>query len=66
MTITLTPMQIEEFQSYLTYTTKHYAKEKVKAGSWLPDEAMLLSKQTFSDLLPNGCKRIITICGVSS
>ncbi|MDR4228339.1 GNAT family N-acetyltransferase [Bacillus mojavensis] len=54
MTITLTPMQAEEFRSYLTYTTKHYAKEKIKAGSWLPEEAMLLSKQTFSDLLPNG------------
>lgn len=35
-------MQIEEFRSYLTYTTKHYAREKVKAGSRLPDEATLL------------------------
>lgn len=36
MTIMLTPMQSEEFRSYLTYTTKHYAEEKVKAGTWLP------------------------------
>lgn len=35
-------MQIDEFRSYLTYTTKHYAREKVKSGSRLPDEAMLL------------------------
>ncbi|CAI6324187.1 hypothetical protein NRS6167_20855 [Bacillus subtilis] len=36
MTIILTPMQTEEFRSYLTYTTKHYAEEKVKAGTWQP------------------------------
>lgn len=66
MTITLTPMQIEDFRTYLTYTTKHYAKEKIKAGSWLPEEAMLLSKQTFLICCRMGCKRIITICGVSS
>ncbi|MBG8577395.1 putative N-acetyltransferase YycN [Bacillus subtilis] len=54
MTIMLTPMQTEEFRSYLTYTTKHYAEEKVKAGTWLPEDAQLLSKQAFTDLLPRG------------
>ncbi|PJH93197.1 GNAT family N-acetyltransferase [Bacillus sp. SN1] len=58
MTIILTPMQTEEFRSYLTYTTKHYAEEKVKAGTWQPEDALHLSKQTFSNLLPKGLETL--------
>lgn len=63
MTIMLTPMQTEEFRAYLTYTAKHYAEEKVKAGTWLPEDALLLSKQTFSNLLPKGLTHPIIIYG---
>ncbi|MBT2574982.1 GNAT family N-acetyltransferase [Bacillus sp. ISL-51] len=54
MTITLQPMTEQEFQSYLVYTTKHYAEEKIKAGTWLPEDAPELAEQTFLDLLPDG------------
>lgn len=54
MAITLQPMTGQEFQSYLAHSTKHYAEEKVKAGTWLPDEAPELAELAFEDLLPDG------------
>ncbi len=63
MTIILTPMQTEEFRSYLTYTTKHYAEEKVKAGTWRPEDALRLSKQTFLIFFRKVWKHSITMYG---
>ncbi|MFE6218265.1 GNAT family N-acetyltransferase, partial [Bacillus velezensis] len=54
MAITLQPMTGQEFQSYLAHSAKHYAEEKVKAGTWLPDEAPELAELAFNDLLPDG------------
>lgn len=54
MAITLQLMTEQEFQSYLAHSTKHYAEEKIKAGTWLPEEAPELAEWTFKDLLPDG------------
>lgn len=52
--VQLIPMTESEFQSYLEGAIKDYAEDKVKAGNWLPEEALLKSTEVFSSLLPQG------------
>jgi len=52
--IALRPMDEAGFQAYLAYAVDVYAKEKVKAGNWTPEESLVLSKKSFDDSLPQG------------
>ncbi|MCA0968991.1 GNAT family N-acetyltransferase [Halobacillus litoralis] len=54
--VTLRGLTQGEFDSVMKDEMKHYAGEKVKAGTWTEDEAMTLSKETFQNLLPDGHK----------
>ncbi|MET4561778.1 ribosomal protein S18 acetylase RimI-like enzyme [Lysinibacillus parviboronicapiens] len=50
--ITLKPMNHEEFQQYISFAIEDYAKDKVAAGNWHIDEAIDLSRDSFTRLLP--------------
>ncbi|GIP42924.1 putative N-acetyltransferase YdgE [Paenibacillus sp. J45TS6] len=54
--VTLDPMNQEEFQQYMRYAIKDYAKDKIISGNWSEEEAMDRSEQEFSRLLPKGEK----------
>ncbi|MCL4325423.1 MAG: GNAT family N-acetyltransferase [Candidatus Thermoplasmatota archaeon] len=43
-----------DFKQYISYSIKNYAEEKVKAGNWNKEEAILLAKNEFNTLLPDG------------
>jgi len=47
-------MSKDDFDKYLSYTTKNYADEKVKAGNWSRKNAFELTKQIIHKLLPEG------------
>ncbi|OTN75495.1 hypothetical protein A5886_000565 [Enterococcus sp. 8G7_MSG3316] len=50
----LSPMKPEQYQHYLSHAIKEYAKDKVTAGTWSQDEAIALSTESFTRLLPQG------------
>ncbi|TGB04618.1 GNAT family N-acetyltransferase [Halobacillus salinus] len=52
--VTLTPMKQGEYDAIIDEEIQHYAEEKVKAGTWMEDEALPKSKETFASLLPDG------------
>lgn len=43
-----------EFRAYREEAVRTYAEEKVAAGNWSADEALLRSEREFSSLLPEG------------
>ena len=45
-------MNKESFQQYITSAIEDYAKEKVASGNWAKKEAIHLSKESFTNLLP--------------
>jgi len=47
-------MSKADFDKYLSYITKNYTGEKVKAGNWSRENAFELSKQSIHKLLPEG------------
>ena len=52
--VRLVPMTAAELQVYLAGAIDNYAREHVKAGNWLPEEAHQKSEQEFKQLLPDG------------
>ncbi|WP_337861104.1 GNAT family N-acetyltransferase [Ferroplasma sp.] len=52
--VSLSPISKEDFHVYLQKQITEYAEEKIKAGSWDKEEAYLLSKKSFRELLPDG------------
>lgn len=52
MSIQLRKMNAEEFAVFVTNGIKEYADDKVKAGTWLSEEALEKSKASFQELLP--------------
>ena len=54
MTICLKKMSTEEYTDYLPFAIKDYAEDKIKAGTWEAEEALSLSKKSFTRLLPEG------------
>lgn len=50
----LLPMNAEQFAAWRDALVKHYADEKVKAGSWSADRALELSEEDTRKLLPDG------------
>lgn len=47
-------MTAAEFGRYLEPTIRTYAREKVIAGEWTPEEALELSRRDHARLLPDG------------
>jgi ribosomal protein S18 acetylase RimI-like enzyme len=52
--VSLRPMTEDEFQSFLAEDIPTYAAEKVRAGTWKPEEAISRSKDEHAQLLPGG------------
>ena len=42
------------FEAYLARSIPEYAEEKVRAGSWAPEDALRLSQEGFDKFLPGG------------
>jgi ribosomal protein S18 acetylase RimI-like enzyme len=54
--ILLEPMPEPDLQAYLAETIPAFADDKVKAGTWLAEEALEKSRQSYEELLPEGTK----------
>lgn len=54
--VTLKPMNEEDFQQYLIKAIEDFARDKVTSGNWNEDEAINLSRESFTPLLPKGEK----------
>ncbi len=54
MTINLRPMNEETFKSYYQTSLEDYAEQHVIAGNWKEEDACLMAKNQFEELLPNG------------
>lgn len=52
--VTLVPMNEQEYEIFVARSITDYADDKVKAGTWAPDEAQQLSAESFERLLPDG------------
>ncbi|MGE7091081.1 GNAT family N-acetyltransferase [Lysinibacillus sp. NPDC048646] len=50
--ITIKPMNRDEFQQYINFAIEDYAKDKIASGNWHVDEAIELSRESFTRLLP--------------
>ncbi len=50
----LLPMAVDEFSTFFEDSIPAYAADKVRAGQWSLGESLLLSRQSFEALLPNG------------
>ncbi len=49
--VRLIPMAATDFQAYLEEDTERYAQERVRAGDWLPSEALQKSREEHQQLL---------------
>lgn len=47
-------MDSKNYEKYIIGTIKEYASEKVEAGAWPADEALVLAKEEYKRLLPDG------------
>ncbi|MDP5275760.1 GNAT family N-acetyltransferase [Chengkuizengella axinellae] len=54
MTIQLNSMTEVIYEKFISHSIEHYAKENVKSGNWLEEEALKKSKEAFDRLLPDG------------
>ena len=54
--IELVPMNEKDFKSYLEFSVKSYAVEKVKSGNWPQEGSLERSEMELKKLLPNGLK----------
>lgn len=50
----LVPCTESEYDAYLAAAIPAYAADKVASGQWSQDEALVLSRQSFEGLLPQG------------
>lgn len=51
---TLAPITAERFAAFLADAVPGYADDKVRAGSWIPDDALERSRRGYAELLPDG------------
>lgn len=54
MTVSLMTMTQNDFTEYMSHSIKHYADEKIKAGTWTQEEALEKASESFQKLLPQG------------
>ncbi|WP_086444454.1 GNAT family N-acetyltransferase [Candidatus Enterococcus lemimoniae] len=54
MTIILEEMTRIDFDNYLSFAIKDYAKDKITAGTWNKEKAIQLATKSFNELLPDG------------
>ncbi|NBI27503.1 GNAT family N-acetyltransferase [Chengkuizengella sp. YPA3-1-1] len=47
-------MSAVDYEKFISHSINHFANEKVRAGTWLKEEAMNKSKEAFERLLPQG------------
>jgi ribosomal protein S18 acetylase RimI-like enzyme len=52
----LVPMAEEEYEAWQQQEIRDYAADKVKAGTWRPDDAIERSRDAFLTLLPDGVR----------
>ena len=52
--VVLERMNKQDYDDYLPHAITEYAVQKIKAGTWVEQEAYKLAKETFERLLPNG------------
>jgi GNAT superfamily N-acetyltransferase len=52
--VDLTPLPEERFPEFRDHLAGHYAKDKVDAGVWSPEEAPRRARADLDGLLPNG------------
>lgn len=52
--VDLTPLPEERFPKFREHLAGHYAKDKVDAGAWSPEEAPRRARADLDGLLPNG------------
>lgn len=50
----LIPLSGERFPDFRAYLAKHYARDKVEAGAWSPEEAPRRAEADLDGLLPDG------------
>lgn len=54
MPVRLRPMNQAEYSDYRTYAVSEYAKDKIAAGNWKPEEALQHANAEFSETMPSG------------
>lgn len=54
--ISLHQMTEDQYKDYLEKATEKYAQEKVLAGNWQPDQALIKAQEEYIRLLPHGEK----------
>ncbi|NDI34108.1 GNAT family N-acetyltransferase [Chengkuizengella sediminis] len=54
MTFELIPMTAVHYEKFTSHSINHFANQKVKAGTWLQEDALNKSKETYEHLLPQG------------
>lgn len=54
--IKLVKMNEPEFQEYKTIMIKNYAKDQIKDGTWISDQALELAEKSIDKFLPEGLK----------
>lgn len=52
--VELTRLPEERFPAFRSHLTRHYARDKVEAGAWSPEEAQRRAEADFDGLLPDG------------
>lgn len=52
--VSLTPMPEERFPDFRAHLAEHYARDKVEAGAWSPEEAPRRADADLDGLLPDG------------
>ena len=52
--VQLIPMNKADYERFLDWAVSDYAQEKVRAGTWKPEDARQLAEGAFESLLPEG------------
>jgi ribosomal protein S18 acetylase RimI-like enzyme len=52
--VQLIPMSKADYERFLDWAVSDYAQERVRAGTWRPQDARQLAEKAFESLLPEG------------
>ena len=52
--VQLIPMNKVDYERFLDWAVPNYAQEKVRAGTWKPEDARRLAERAYESLLPEG------------
>lgn len=52
--VKLMPLELHDFDVFVTDASKEYAQDKIKSGNWQPEEAIEKARDEFQRLLPDG------------